>query len=195
MDDFVPQSGNLVVREGHEESDLSIKGIVTFLILLAVGGGLTFIGVRVFLTDTPIIGLKWWESQVFHEPPQLTAAEKQLQMEREGRTLPAAEAGRTPEWYGRGAMEEHLSRTFQTPRLQYDDVLEMDTFRADEDKWLETTGKTAAGSTHISIDRAKDLLVTQGLPKPTEPFVAPVLPSAAPLVPAPAAATPAQRMR
>jgi hypothetical protein len=187
MDDFVPQTGGLEVREGHEESDLSVKGIVTFLIFLAVAGAVTFVAVRVMLTDKPVISLGWWETLVFHEPAPLTAAEKQLQAEREGRPAIGAEARRNPEWYGRGVMEEHLGRTFQTPRLQYDDVHEMEAFRADEDAWLETTGKTAAGNIHISIDRAKDLIAAQGLPKVPEPFVPPVLPSAAPLVPAPTA--------
>ena len=35
-DQFVPQSGGLEVKEGHEESDLSVRGIVTFLICRAV---------------------------------------------------------------------------------------------------------------------------------------------------------------
>jgi hypothetical protein len=192
MDDFVPQTGGVEVREGHEESDLSIKGIVSFLIFLAVGGLFTFVAVRIFLTDKPVIGLQWWEAQVFHEPPPLTATEKQLQAEREAERSAGIEAGKTPEWYGRGAMEQHLSRTFQAPRLQYDDVQEMDTFRADEDMWLKTTGTSASGDAHISIDRAKDLLVAQGLPK-TGPFVAPVLPSAAPLVPAPIPTGPGQK--
>jgi hypothetical protein len=87
-------------------------------------------------------------------------------------------------------MEQHLGRTFQTPRLQYDDVREMETFRADEDTWLKTTGTTPGGNAHISIDRAKDLLVAQGLPKIAEPFVPPALPSAAPLVPAPSPTAP-----
>lgn len=189
MDDFVSQTGGLEVREGHEESDLSVKGIVTFLAFLAIGGLLTFVAVRLFLTDAPLIGLKWWEVQVFHEQPPLTATEKQLQAEREGRRGAGAEAGRNPEWYGRGAMEQHLSSTFQAPRLQYDDVQEMDAFRADEEAWLKSAGTTPGGNGHISIDRAKDLLVTQGLPKATEPFAVPLLPSAAPLVPAPAAPT------
>jgi hypothetical protein len=193
MDDFVSQTGGLEVREGHEESDLSIKGIVSFLIFLAIGGILTFVAVRVMLSDLPVISLKWWEVQIFREQPALTPAAKQLEAEREGRQARAATAGRAPEWYGRGAMEEHLRLTFQAPRLQYDDVREMDNFRSDEDAWLDSTGKTSAGDVHISINRAKDMLVAQGLPKTTEPFVPPVLPSAAPLVPAPAAA--AQRPR
>jgi hypothetical protein len=187
MDDFVPQTGGLEVREGHEESDLSIKGIVTFLVFLAVAGGITFVAVRVMLTDAPVVSLKWWETQVFHEPPPLTASERQLLARREGRPGAGAEAGRTADWYGRAAMEEHLSRTFQPPRLQYDDAHEMETFRADEDTWLSSTGKDAAGNIHISIDEAKNLLAAQGLPKVPEPFVPKTLPSAAPLVPAPTA--------
>ncbi len=189
MDEFVPQTGGLEVREGHEESDLSVNGIFTFLIFLAIGGVLTFFAARVLLTDWKFISLHYWENIMFGPPPPLTAAQQQLQAERE---VPAAAgAAQRPEWYGRGEMEEHLGRTFPTPRLQYDDVYDMDSFRNSENAWLENTGKTAAGNIHIPIDQAKDLVVEQGLPKATEPFEPPTLPTAVPMVPA----TAAQRSR
>jgi hypothetical protein len=180
-DGFVPQSGGLEVKEGHEESDLSVRGIVTFLICLAFGGLLTFIAARVMLKDWPVVGLAFWETKMFGEPRPLTPAEQQLRTERTTATAPAAPA--EPQDI-RAEDEEHLSRTFPPPRLQYDDVLEMQTFRGDEDDWLKSSGKTAAGTIHIPIDQAKDMLVKQGLGKINEPFVPPALPAAVPMVPA-----------
>jgi hypothetical protein len=181
-DGFVPQSGGLQVKEGHEESDLSVKGIVTFLTCLALGGVVTFIAAQVMLKDWPVVGLHYWESKIFGEPRPLTPAEQQLQAERTAGTVPAeGQPGRLPT---RAEEEERLSRTFVTPRLQDDDAEEMRTFRSDEDDWLKDAGKTAAGNIHIPIELAKNSLVEHGLPKSTEPFVPPTLPTAVPMVPA-----------
>jgi hypothetical protein len=189
MDEFVPQTGGLEVREGHEESDLSIRGIVTFGVILAIAGMLTFVGVRVLISGVPYIGLEWWERKVFPVPPPLTAVEQQLRAERTrpaGPGAPTREAERRPEGYGRGDVEANLERTFPTPRLQYDDVREMEVFRGSEDDWLKSAGRDAQGNIHIPVARAMELLVEKGLPA-SGPFVPPTLPPAVPLVPAPAA--------
>jgi hypothetical protein len=183
MDNFVPQTGGLEVREGHEESDLSIRGIVAFGIALAVAGAFAFVLMKFFL-----VGLERFETWMY--PTQLTPAEQQLQAERAAAAPGAAQkeggTGRTPEWHGRGEMEEHLGRTFPTPRLQYDDAREMEIFRGSEDDWLKSAGRDAQGNIHIPVERAMDLLVKNGLP-PSGPFVPPTLPPAVSLVPAPAA--------
>jgi hypothetical protein len=49
MDKFIPQSSGLEVREGHEESDLSVRGIVMSAIALAVAGFMSFGLMRGFL--------------------------------------------------------------------------------------------------------------------------------------------------
>jgi hypothetical protein len=185
MDDFVPQTGGAEVKEGHEESDLSVRGIVWSLLTLAFLGILTFIAVRVFVSDARWVSLGWWE-QYLDPPKPLTPAEAQLQVERTaaGKETKPAEGAPGPEWYGRGEMEEHLKRTFPTPRLQYDDAYEMQTFRTSEDDWLKSTGKDGAGNIHIPVERAMDLLVQRGLPQVSGPFQPPTLPSATPLVPA-----------
>jgi hypothetical protein len=189
-DKFIPQSTGAEVREGHEESDLNPRAIVVFLLTLAFLGILTFIAVRVFVSDVPGVSLGWLEKKLYPPTPP-TPAETQLRAERAatppGGEAKPAEAERAPEWYGRGGraqMEEHLKRTFSTPRLQYDDEYEMQTFRGSEDQWLASTGKDAAGNIHIPVDRAMDLLVQRGLPPVSGPFVPPTLPSATPLVPA-----------
>jgi len=195
-DSFIPQSGAAHVKEGHEESDLSIRGIVTFGVLLVLGGILTFGAARIMVSDKPGVSLGWLEKQMFPDKKtstdQLTAAQKQLYLEREARARASAtgqnvEGRRKPESYGRGDEEEHLQHTFPTPRLQYDDVREMSLFRDSEEEWLASTGKYNNGNIHIPVDQAMNLLVKEGLPQVSGPFVPPTLPSAAPLVPAPAA--------
>lgn len=172
MDEFVPQTGGLEVREGHEESDISVRGIVIAAIGLVILGIAALIGARVLVS----VMTKWEDA---HEA-QLTPVQQQLRDQREaltvraGRTpLPAGEQGikPPPDWYGRGEMEEHLSRTFPVPRLQYDDVYEMDTFRNSENDWLESTGKDANGTIHIPVAQAIDLLSRRGLPSVSGPFL------------------------
>jgi len=189
MDNFIPQTGEVHIhqKEGHEESDLSIRGIVMFLVTLGFLGILTFVGVGVLVSDRPWVSLGWLEKK-FNPPQPLTPAEQRLQDERAGvgagKEARPAEGTRGPEWYGRGQMEERLKRTFPVPRLQYDDTYDMQTFRNSEDKWLGSTGRDAEGNIHIPVDRAMDLLVQRGLPQVSGPFVPPTLPSATPLFPA-----------
>jgi hypothetical protein len=119
---------------------------------------------------------KWADA---HETP-LTPAQQQLREQREGLTmtsgrtpLPAGAKGikPPPDWYGRGEMEEHLGRTFPAPRLQYDDVFDLDLFRNSENAWLDSSGKDADGFIHIPISRAMDLLSKNGLPSVSGPFL------------------------
>jgi len=188
MDNFHPQSVDLHLKEGHEESDLSIRAIVLFAVALVVSGAVAFLAVLAFF-----YGLESWRKS--HEAQltpveQLQRAEEQAPPAIPGKTpLPAGEAAAgvksAPDWYGRGKMEEHLARTFPAPRLQYDDAYDMALFRNSEDKWLNGTGRDAGGNIHIPISRAMDLLVQGGLPQVSGPYLQPNnLPTAVPLVPA-----------
>jgi hypothetical protein len=186
MDNFHTPSGELHLREGHEESDLSVRGIVMFLMSLAVAGFASFLIVFAFF--------KYLQHLDKESQPPMTAVEQQLNTQREateetaGKTpLPAGEAASVkplPDYYGRGKIDEHLARTFPGPRLQYDDVYDMDLFRSSEERWLSSTGRNSDGSVHIPIDQAMDLLVQHGLPQVSGPFVPPMLPTAVPMVPA-----------
>lgn len=159
------------LKEGHEESDLSIRGIVLFGIFLAVGGVLAFV-----LMIGMIWGLEKWEQS---REAKLTPVEQQLQQEREvpkegeGKEIPAypGEVKPAPDWYGRGKMDAHLSKTFKAPRLQYDDEHDMSIFRGSEDDWLKRSGRDAEGNIHIPIDHAMDILAKQGLPAVSGPFL------------------------
>jgi hypothetical protein len=159
------------VKEGHEESDISIRGIILFGIFLAVGGLLAFV-----LMIAMIWGMEKWERN--HEA-KLTPMEQKLRQEREtprvglGKQVPLApgEIKPPPDWYGRGKIEDHLSRTFKTPRLQYNDEHDMAIFVDSEEDWLSSTGKDTNGNIHIPINRAIDLLAQRGLPQVSGSFL------------------------
>jgi len=169
-DKFETQSGGRI-KEGHQQSDINVKGVVWSGVILAVGGVLSFL---------IVLGMiKWvlepWEKN--HEA-KLTPMEKQLQQEREtpeqglGKVVPTSEGEikPAPDWYGRGKMEDHLSRTIKAPRLQYDDEHDMQLFRGSEEQWLGSTGKSADGSIHIPVSRAMEILAQRGLPQVSGPF-------------------------
>jgi hypothetical protein len=169
MDNLQPQSGGPPLPEGHDDSDLNIRGVVWFGAFLAIGGVMAFL-----LMGLAMKYLERWEKN--HEA-KLTPVQQQLQAERDKPRDPdkgpAAEepVKPAPDWYGRGKIEEHLGRTFATPRVQYDDEHDMNNFRGSENEWLGSTGKTANGNIHIPINRAMELLVKQGLPPVSGPFL------------------------
>jgi hypothetical protein len=166
---FETQSGGHI-KEGHQESDVSVKAVVWSGIILALGGVIAFV-----LMIGMIHGLEAYEKN--HEA-KLTPMEQQLQQEREtpkeglGKMIPTKqdEVKPAPDWYGRGKMDEHLSRTIKTPRLQYDDEHDMQIFRGSEERWLSSTGKSANGSIHIPVSRAMEILAQRGLPQVSGPF-------------------------
>jgi|SRR5690348_1144464 len=186
MDKFEPQGEKLHLKEGHEETDLSVRGILLFLISLAVAGFASFLIVFGFFRF-----LQRWDKA---SQPPMTAVEQQLKDAREvfpetsGKTpLPVGQQESVkplPDYYGRGKIDQHLQRTFPGPRLQYDDVYDLNLFRTSQDRWLASAGKNPDGSVHIPIDQAMNLLVQRGLPKVPEPYIPPMLPTAVPMVPA-----------
>jgi len=169
-DKFETQSGGHV-KEGHEESDLSIRGIVLFGIFLAIGGFLAFV-----LMIAMIWGMEKWEK---NHDAKLTPMEQQLQKQREmpkeglGKVEPTygGELKPPPDDYARSSTEGHLSRTFKTPRLQYNDEHDMAIFVGSEQDWLSNTGKDRNGNIHIPIHRAMDLLAAHGLPQVSGAFL------------------------
>jgi hypothetical protein len=168
-DKFETQSGGHL-KEGHQESDVSVRGIALFGVFLAVGGVVAFV-----LMIGMINFMEKWERD---REAKLTPVEQQLQKQREepkeglGKVVPTSEGEikPAPDWYGRGKMDDHLSRTIKAPRLQYDDEHDMGTFRDSEEKWLSHAGKSPDGSIHIPIDRAMEILAQRGLPAVSGPF-------------------------
>jgi len=171
MDNFETQSGGMHLKEGHEESDLSVRGIILFGVFLAVGGVLAFV---------LMFGMIWaMEKFEQKNAAQLTPMEQQLREERKtpkeglGKVTPEYEGQVKPaaDWDERGKVDVHLNHTFRAPRLQYDDEHDMGIFRGSEDNWLSSTGKDRDGNIHIPIDRAMDILAKQGLPAVSGPFL------------------------
>jgi hypothetical protein len=168
-DKFETQSGGHI-KEGHQESDVSVRAVVWSGLILAIGGVLAFV-----LMIGMIHGMEKWERD--HEA-KLTPVEQQLQSEREqpregeGKEVPTSqgEIKPAPDWYGRGKMEDHLNRTIKAPRLQYDDEHDMGMFVGSEQKWLSSTGKTPDGNIHIPVNRAMEILAQRGLPSVSGPF-------------------------
>jgi hypothetical protein len=168
MDKFEPQSAGGYLKEGHEESDLSIRGIALFGVFLAAGGVLAFV---------LMIGMiLWLEKLEKNDEAKLTPMEQQMLDERAapkegiGQTLGEHDVKPAPDWFGRGTMEDRLNRTFKTPRLQYDDEHDMRGFAKSEKEWLESAGKAPDGDIHIPIDRAMEILAQHGLPAVSGPF-------------------------
>jgi hypothetical protein len=168
-DKFETQSGGHI-KEGHQESDVSVKGIVWSGVILAAGGVLAFVLMLVMIRF-----MEKWEKD--HEA-KLTPMEQQLQNERGepkeglGKEVPAreGEVKPPPDWFERGKTESHLNRTIKTPRLQYDDERDMHIFHDSEKDWLGRTGKSPDGNIHIPIDRAMEILAQRGLPPVSGPF-------------------------
>ena len=161
MDSFTPQSG-MHVRAGHEESDINTRGIIMFLAILVVSGGMTFLAASGLLRL-----FEWYEKA--HEP-QATPAQQQLREQR-GERAQKTVARPQPDWYDREIDAKVIEKTFAAPRLQDDDAGDMGSFLESEKQWLDSTGKDADGSIHIPIDRAIDLISRDGLPQVNGTFV------------------------
>ena len=168
-DKFETQSGGHI-KEGHQESDVSVRGIVWSGVILAAGGVLAFV---------LMLGMIHYLEKVERDnEAKLTPMEQQLQKEREapkeglGKAVPTSEGEvkPPPDWFERGKTEAHLNRTIKTPRLQYDDEHDMRIFHDSEKDWLSRTGKSSDGSIHIPIDRAMEILAQRGLPPASGPF-------------------------
>ena len=166
MDRFHTQSGGIKVTKGHEASDFSIRGIVVFAVCLAVGLVFTFL-----LAGAILRIFEWGEKKWFDTG--LTPVQQQLQKERglvaEPRTgqYPGEKERQlrpTSESEQRARVEQSMEKTFAQPRLQYDDVYEMNTFRKSENDRLNSFAKDADGNVYIPISRAIDLLAQRGLP-------------------------------
>jgi hypothetical protein len=177
MDDFIPQTGGLEVSEGHEESDLSVRGIIISAIVLVIAGFMSFLLMKGFM-----VVLARLEPKLFPEQ-EMTASQKQLVQEREPQPrLQPEEGDRLAP--GRADEEVRLERTFPTPRLQYDDEQDMTMFRGSEDAWLDSSGADKAGNPHVPVDAAMKAIADHGLPAVSGTFVPPTLPTAVPMVPA-----------
>lgn len=194
MDKHGSQSGGPHPVGAHEGSDINARVIIWFGVILAVGGVLAFVASGLFLVGLEKLEKRWevkltpMEQQMQKARTSAPEAEAKAGEEKTGEKK--EEAGAVPEWYGGGNAENRLSKTFPTPRLQYDDTADMDLFRGEEDAWLQSTGKDAKGDIHIPVTRAMEILLQRGLPPVDGTFVSnPPVPVAGAVNVATAAAT------
>lgn len=134
---------------GFEHEDLSAKGLYAFLLSLALFGVLVYfvlLGLLHFMN-------KYDQS---HQPPQSPLAK--------------------PETNTRSVSNADIEK-FPQPRLESDERREITGFRLQEEKTLHSYGwvNANAGTMHIPIDRAMELVAQRGLP--TKPQAGAVPPS------------------
>ena len=137
-------------KVAYERKDLSPRGIFAFLI------GLALVAVLVHFTLKGMYGhLDTYEKQ--HQPPLNPLVS---QTENDSRKVSNADIARFPE-----------------PRLEINERLEINDFRLQEEKKLNSYGwiDQKAGIARIPIDRAMHLLAQRGLP--TRPQAGAVPPS------------------
>lgn len=190
MEHIKSQSQGLVTSDrehGHEASDINVKAIFGFLLFLMIGGLVTHValwGMYVFLdkraakmnegVTTPVQAQV--ESQRSQSGPKKVAQSGQVGAER-------------PETMKETV--ERLQATFPAPRLQDDDVRDMNMMRSSENKlihgytWIDKN----TGAVRIPVERAMEVLAERGLPN-----VAGETPQAKPAA-KPATAQPAQPAR
>lgn len=158
MDKYQPQTSGMVVKEGHQELDFNLRGIVLFIVVLVLSAILTFIAAGGLMRF-----FEWYEKTKLDVKP--TPVQKQLSDERGGEPIKTTGGVKPrPDWYNRETDEDTLKRTFATPRLQYDDVADMNLFRNSENERLNHAGKDADGTIHIPISQAIDIISKEGLP-------------------------------
>jgi hypothetical protein len=120
----------------YDRTDMSAKAIVGFLIALAIAG--------VFMH------LTLWSAYKYFAGPEKAPTPTAAPIQSTTRQLPQGD----PE------------RTFPAPRLQSDDVADMNKFRAYEEQVLNSYGWSdqKAGVAHIPIEQAMQSLAKLGLP-------------------------------
>jgi hypothetical protein len=139
----------VTVRHGemqYERSDLTARGIVLFLISLAV-------------TIVVIHLIAWGLLHSFERKP-LTAAPRNVAV------VP-------PSWQASPTANPAL--LFPAPRLQPDPVADLDRYRSQREEQLDSYGwvDQKNGVAHIPIERAIDIMSQQGLPVRPQPALPP----------------------
>ena len=97
MDKYEPQTSGIFVKEGHQELDFNLRGIILFIVILVLSAILTFIAagglMRLF---------EWGERKYVDVKP--TPVQKQLSDERGGEPIKKTGGVRPrPDWYNREA--------------------------------------------------------------------------------------------
>jgi hypothetical protein len=151
MEHIKPQNtGQFTPQEQHEESDINAKGVLgfgLFLIIMAIIIHVAMWGVYV--------GLDRWSERLDPAPNPMTA-----------KAAPASSAQTSPGAPNEQRNFQAIVSTFPEPRLQPDDVRDMDVFRRSEEKILHSYSKVDANgeTVRIPVERAMELIAERGLP-------------------------------
>ena len=165
MEHIRPQSSSYVTdpAHGHEKTDINIKGVLAF------GAVLVFCGLMVHVILWGVYrGLdKYEQTKAVPLNPMVPQETVATHAPNANTMQPAKQMGETSEQVNR-----RLVATFPEPRLQVDDVRDMNTLRESNDKqmneyqWIDQK----AGMVQIPIARAMDIIAQRGLPYvPTPP--------------------------
>lgn len=146
-------------HHGHEVTDVNIKGVLAFGLVLFIAAVLIHVVLWGFYVGLDRYGEKF-------APAIAPAGERAFQKEdpllpQNKRQETAAKTAETQQ-----ELMNRLVSTFPAPRLQDDNVRDLSEMRKAEDKALAgyTYLDQANGRVRIPIDRAMDLLVQRGLP-------------------------------
>lgn len=131
----------------YERRDIRVAGVLYFLLALLIAGGIAHFIVR-GLWD--YLNNRYETSQ-----PNVSPLVK----------APSKDTRRIPEQY-KGNYQQYLQDQFPAPQLEINERTELNDVRLREENILSTYGwvDQNAGTVHIPIDRAMDLLVQRGLP-------------------------------
>jgi hypothetical protein len=152
MEHIKPQVTHFSPEPIHEDRDIDVKAVLGFGIFLFVMGVLIHLAMWGFY-----VGMDRWAEKrdAAAANPMMAGAAN------DGTPKPAAQGSESVQHQ----MKDIIS-TFPEPRLQPDEVRDMDLFRQSQDKRLHSYGKVdASGQTiHIPIERAMEIVAERGLP-------------------------------
>lgn len=187
MEHIKSQSQGLVTTDrdhGHEETDINVKAIIGFLVVLAIFAVLTHVALWGMYIYLDRVAEKRNEGVTTPIQEQVEAARRPQAPERK-----SAQAGQLGIRQAETARDtlERLQAVFPTPRLQDDAVRDMNMMRSAEDKllnhysWIDKN----TGAVRIPVSRAMEVLAERGLPTiPGETPAKAARPAATPAAPA-----------
>ena len=159
MEHIRPQSSSYVTdpKHGHEKTDINIKAVLVF------GALLFFCGFAVHAILWGVYrGLDKYEQTKVEAPNPMVPQETISRHGKNANTMePATQMAETSEEVNR-----RLVATFPEPRLQVDDVRDMNALKQSNDQqlneyqWIDQN----SGSVRIPISRAMEVIAERGLP-------------------------------
>jgi hypothetical protein len=136
----------------YERRDIGVSGVLYFLVGLAVAGLAVY-----FIAN----GLFWYlDKRLEAEQAPVSPLVKNAPVD----------TRRIPPQYKNNEYEKYLKEGFPSPQLEVNERTELNDIRLHEEDTLSTYGwvDQKAGTVHIPIDRAMELLAQRGLPVRTQ---------------------------